>query len=200
MGWTGYYREPGESDRAHIGREVLGDRYRITECATVRNTFYALCEPTGDTGEAFALVVLQQRDNRNNRNNKRTRCFPGQDMNYWRKELEESMGPVEAACPARVLDAIEERIPVPPNDYAAEWRQRCRANLAKVAEAARIKPGAVVRFDRELSFGDWGTHRELRFAGRSRFVDPRYVDPKSAPVVFCVPAWRTRIGWELVAA
>jgi hypothetical protein len=121
MGWTSYYRKPGESDRDHIRREVLGEsgRYQLLECATVANVFYAAVRTVSD-GQVWALVVLQRRG--------RVR---GEAHNYARKELEETMGPSESRCPARVLDLLS---PLPDCGHAETYCVHCGSRIYKWGE------------------------------------------------------------------
>jgi hypothetical protein len=155
MGWLTYYREREESDRDHLQRELWpSGQCRIGECGTAGGTFYALCEPAAED-EPFALIVLQRR----------TR---GQ-YNYGRKELTESSGPYESQCPARVLDAIERAIPVPPNEWAEEWRSRCRENIVRRQAAKSVKSGTWIELASPLVFSDGVGRSLLQFIGRSSF-------------------------------
>jgi hypothetical protein len=100
MGWTFYHRPAGESDRAHFERELLANTdYEIVECATVNSVFYAAVR-TKTTAEVWALVVLTQRARGHH--------------NFGYKDLDETMGPVQAIAPATVLNALTPT----DNDYA----------------------------------------------------------------------------------
>lgn len=140
MGWTTYHRPKGESDRTHFERELLaGTDYEIVECATVRSVFYAAVR-TKATGDVWALVVLLRR----------MRGY----HNFGYKDLEETVGPVEANAPAKVLDALTPT----DNEYAAEWRQRCRDNLVKRADARKrqeaVTVGVVIQTTVPLHFAN----------------------------------------------
>lgn len=126
MGWVTYHRPKGESDRTHFERELLADTdYEIVECSTVDRVFYAAVR-TKTTGAVWALVVLLQRTRGHH--------------NFGYKDLEESMGPAEANAPAKVLDALTPT----DNKYALEWRQRCRNNLVKRADARKRQQAVTV--------------------------------------------------------
>jgi hypothetical protein len=56
------------------------------------------------------------------------------------KPISEDMGPAEDRCPERILDQLTE----PSNQHAREWRQRCRARLAR----PRPRQGQTVIFVR----------------------------------------------------
>jgi hypothetical protein len=77
------------------------------------------------------------------------------------KSVSEDMGPVEDHCPARILDQLTE----PSNDNAREWRERCRAHLAR----SRLRPGQKVTFAKPLQFTNGDVHRTLIFHGGVRF-------------------------------
>jgi hypothetical protein len=161
MGWLTYYRAPGESDRGHLQRQLWPNgQYRISECGTAGGTFYALCEPAAE-GESFALIVLQQR----------TRG--------------EVSGPCESLCPARVFGAIERAIPEPPNEWAKEWRARCRENIARREAAKGVRPGTWIELAAPLVFSDGVERSHFQFIGRSSF---RAADG----VRVHVSNWRTR--------
>jgi len=113
--------------------------------------------------------------------------------NFAIKLVDESMGPVEANPPARVLATIESEVPEPPNDYAAEWRRRCHASAAKRAEARRVKPGAVIRLATPLPFSDGVERDTFRFVKGSRFTSVTDGIPVS------VTRWRER-DFEVVEA
>jgi hypothetical protein len=82
--------------------------------------------------------------------------------------MEESMGPNESRAPAKVLDALDAAGP-PSNEYAADWRARCRENLARRERAAGVKPMTRVRFARPITFSNNAIHQEMTFVKRSTF-------------------------------
>jgi hypothetical protein len=115
MGWTSYHRQPGQSDLEHLRSELI-DRtrgYELLDGMTVANVFYgALREPDGAIS---ALVVLQQRN-------------PRAQFNYSRKEIDETMGPGEARCPARILDMLT---PIGECHHEGHWCVHCGAELRR---------------------------------------------------------------------
>src|ERR1017187_8230297 len=130
MGSTSLHREPGQSDRAFFEAEfpeTLTQRGEILACATVGGTFYAaVCDK--DSGSTWALVIMIIRS-----------------RGYWNftyKEMDETMGPAEDRCPARILDMLSPTR----NEYASGWPRRCRQNAARLARATAIRPGDMVRF------------------------------------------------------
>jgi hypothetical protein len=152
--------------------ETLTKRGEILACATVGGAFYAAVRDH-DSGNVWALVTLIQRG----------RGW----FNCHYKEMSEDMGPVETRCPARILDLLS------PTDhkYATEWRAACRANAAKSAKAAAVKPGTKIRFGQVLNFGPGLALSELTLVGRSTFTD--------GTLRYSVPNWRTRYEWEIAS-
>lgn len=150
MGWTTYYRAPGETDRDHLQRELRGTQ-RIVDCTTIGTTFYAAVRGN-DTGDVQGLVVLQRR----------TR---GHD-NYARKAITETMGPVHDRCPDRILDLLSPT----DNEWANEWRARCRARNAAKRNQPRVHRGDTVRFARPITFANGAVLDALTFDRRSTFT------------------------------
>ena len=57
-------------------------------------------------------------------------CLLGSSGGDWGyKYMDESMGPTEAKCPPAYFDLVGP----PPNEWAKNWRERCRAYAAKMA-------------------------------------------------------------------
>lgn len=174
MGWTSYHRVPGESDRDHLTRELLRfgleegpSKYEFVDTATVATTFYAAVR-NRENGEVCGLVVLQQRQ----------RGY----HNYFRKEIDETMGPAEDRCPDRILDLLSPT----ENEYALDWRARCRKYNERRRTRPKVGAGAVVRFASPLRFSDGVETDEFRLVGRSTFV--RVLDGRRVRI----PSWRER--------
>lgn len=161
MGWTSYYRAKGETDLAHLRRELIGEMttQRILDGMTVRGVFYGVLEMDERRGEAtgrvrVGLVVLQQR------------YRGGEDArhgNYARKEMDESMGPVESSCPERILRQLSPLSEVYPGadfekdgcaKWAADWRARCEAGIAKAKARPKLKQGDTIKVSKPWKFRD----------------------------------------------
>jgi len=180
MGWTGLHRQPGLSDREFFEREfpiALGEHGQIVACATRpgmdgNRVFYAAVRNNPDAphapGQTWALVVLTHRS--------------GGYHNFAYKEMGETMGPAEDDAPAAVLDALTPT----DNQWANEWRGRCRANLARRAARPTVKRGDVVGFAQPLAFANGETLSELVFVERTTFTKP------DSAVRYRVPRWRER--------
>ncbi|MGB5083320.1 MAG: hypothetical protein WBO09_01670 [Methylocystis silviterrae] len=86
------------------------------------------------------------------------------------KDMEESMGPCECECPSSILDLLTPT----DNEYAQEWRARCRAR----ADKSPPRAGQTIVFEQPVSFSDGKTFQRLdvvpnpRWRGRVLFRDP----------------------------
>jgi hypothetical protein len=115
-------------------------RSRVLRSALVNGrVYYAAVEHVrkdGGTREVFAVVCLVDFN-------------PGDLEGYifGYKDMVETMGPYESACPQPILDLLTPT----DNAYANEWRARCRAAIAERAAApkatskSRTKGGASCR-------------------------------------------------------
>jgi hypothetical protein len=85
------------------------------------------------------------------------------DFGY--KDLEESMGPVEARCPRWLIVAaspLRHPGPAVEGNCAARWRQKCLDQAtAKARRKAELVHGATIRLSSVLDFTDG--HRDERF-------------------------------------
>ena len=127
-------------------------------------TYYAAVEHiTVSTGarEVWALVCLV-------RYNRRDR----EGFVFGYKDMEESMGPCEDACPAKVLDLLT----ATDNAHALDWRSRRRARLASraILKAKPVpRPGDVVILAEPMMFRDGrqlSRFQAVRLPGRTRGV------------------------------
>ena len=64
-------------------------------------------------------------------------------------QLTETMGPYHYDCPASILDLLGP----PGNDYAAKWREACRARLA-LTSRRKPRPGDMLVLAEPLTFTD----------------------------------------------
>lgn len=154
MGWTFFHRDPQVSVRDTIAKQFEGSDWEIIDSAVVNRTvFYAAARYVRDgyrpAGTVFALVCLVK--------------FPTKDhYNFGYKDMSEDMGPVEAACPKRILD----RLTPTDSEYANKWRAACRARLAK----PRPQQGQTVKFMLPLSFNNGDVLDTFTYVKGSRFT------------------------------
>lgn len=150
MGWTYYHKDHGRTAadevRDHLTWESDISSYRALDVAVVKlRTAYAAVEQiTKATGErkVWAAVFLLG-------------YAPNDEYNFGYKDMDESMGPCECDCPERILNLLTDP---PLNEWAAQWRERCRANLAKrQATRGLVKTGHTYELARSLSMRDGAT-------------------------------------------
>jgi hypothetical protein len=161
MGWT--YMPSRGRDRAEIVRDQLNwenDTFtdKVLDLAVVGTTVYILVcrtpkaawEPSttyvneADGSFRWIAVFLTQK------------ARDAYDFGY--KDIEESMGPVEARCPRRLIDnasPLRHPDPAVEGNYAARWRQKCLGgSTAKAKRKADLVPGVSIRLSRVLNFSD----------------------------------------------
>ena len=137
--------------------------YRVLKSVWSGSEYYAAIEYYDDAGHvepAFAVICLVRWN---------PKSASGEHFGY--KDMDESAGPCEANCPASVLDLLGP----PRNEYAAEWRQRCRQRLSLLR---RPKPevGDLLIFAEDIHFGDVHSGRRFRMIDHGRRALFRGVD------------------------
>ncbi|ASY46837.1 MULTISPECIES: DUF6927 domain-containing protein [Sphingomonadaceae] len=105
----------------------------------------------GVGGEIFAIVCLVRWNPRDKE---------GMILGY--KDMEESMGPCEDGCPAHILDLLT----ATDNKYALDWRERCRANLAR--RGRKLSDGDRIRLEAPVTFSDGHVGQEFVVSKRRR--------------------------------
>lgn len=129
MGWTSFPKAD-KTPRAIIVDELTSHDGKEQVLAITNSGGVAYVALRTRKGDVVGIVVL----NRTSRG----------EFSY--KISDESMGPVDANCPKKILDML-----TPTNNaYALEWRERCRDNLAK----PKLKPGMTFSFKEPLRFSD----------------------------------------------
>lgn len=159
-------------EREQEGGGTKGLQVLASSCSQNR-VYYAATQvmTNGVGGEVFAIVCLV-----------RWNPTDKEGLIFGYKAMEESMGPCEDGCPAAILNLLTQT----QNEYALDWRGRCRARLARrqrpLADGDRIKleqaltfvdghvadEFIVVKRGRRLAFRDPVTHGLYRI---SRFKD-----------------------------
>ena len=127
MGWTFQARERGTTDRDFFTQEFSGGGGKVLDVASTLNTAYIAYQTK--VGPVYGLVCLKKWD----RNS---------DFNFGWKDMGEEEGPNESEAPARILDLLTDPAP---NQYAADWRARCRARLALKAEKHRDDLNSILK-------------------------------------------------------
>lgn len=135
MGWTFTTRRHGESMTEFFKQEFFtsGQQELLAlRVVNMREAYGAVREPDG---RVWALVCLLD-------------FVPHRGFNIGYKDMDESMGPNADRCPQDILDLLT------PTDsqWANEWRDRCRARLAK--RSITFKVGDVVEFNEAVEFAN----------------------------------------------
>ena len=124
MGWTWFdksecvFNKRGQIDRkATMTKEIESYGNKVIKAAMAGTNYYAVAQRKSD-GEYILFVCLTGVNN-----------SPCTYENFGYKDMADYMGPNVADCPKSILD-LADRLCPPKNDWANEWRQRCRDNLA----------------------------------------------------------------------
>lgn len=161
MGWTSYHID----DTTPGGRKAELDAIynwsnegrvsRVLRSVMRGSTYYAAIEHTHENKrEVWAAVTLTQINNK-------------EYFNFAYKDISEDMGPVECKAPACILDLLTPT----ENQYALEWRKRCRENLDR-PKLADLPIGTKIRF---TSYGT--TYTATKCAPAYQFKTTWYLLP-----------------------
>lgn len=162
MGWTGYhatnYNRRGEIDRrAECDERMSGEnehgKWEILKSTMRGSTYYAAVRRTDkETGESHVFGCV---------------CLTSVDMkdyfNFSYKAMEETMGPGCYDCPASILDLLSPT----DNEYALNWRQKCREKKSNKNTLGKLPVGTVI----EYALGDQ-TYRLEKRAPNFQFKTP----------------------------
>lgn len=141
MGWTNqhakHYYANGSINRKAECDDYLtfeaGDRKsEVLKSAMKGNVYYAAIKYTDkkeNTARVYGIVIL-------------THSAMKYYLNFWYKGMSEDDGPCEDECPKGILDLLTET----DNNYALDWRERCRNNLKQSKSLSSVKIGEVIEF------------------------------------------------------
>lgn len=166
MGWLFMSRggmSPFATPKAYLDNQYTyppdPDKGRETGLRVLKSTvrcgaYYAACQSYDAEGpkETFAIICLVKWT---------PGARSGEEFGY--KDMSETMGPYHYDCPASILDLLGP----PGNDYAANWREACRARLALTS---RRKPrlGDTLVLAEPLTFTDGQSERSFRVVQSGR--------------------------------
>lgn len=116
MGWTFYNIDKNTKTKDECRKEINENKnFRVIKDAMIGSVYYAaVAKIPGMTVCSFAVVFLTRRKS----------SFGQVEFGY--KAMEETVGPRESNCPTSILDLLTST----DNQWAREWRQRCRDNEA----------------------------------------------------------------------
>lgn len=129
---------------------------RVVKSVYTGSTYYAAIEPYGEDGEPLCVtaVICLVRWN--------PKAADGMILGY--KNMGESCGPCEAACPRSVLELLSQTN----HPYALDWRRRCYRTL-RLTER-KLEDGDLIRFASAMRFNDGSEHSEFRVKKEGRKV------------------------------
>lgn len=170
MGWTTTDRRgDAMTDREFIEFYELRGVEILDHARAGSTHFFVYKSPT--TGQNSVIVALTEKR--------------GHEFSV--KILDESVGPADDRCPRRILD----RLGTPPNEWAAQWRQRCHDRRARAGRAV-LRPGNVIRFAAPIKFTHGHEFQTFQFVERSTFK------ADGASTLVTITRWRERTDWTLV--
>lgn len=121
---------------------------RVLKSAVRSGAYYAACQSYDEDGprETFAIICLVKWN---------PGARSGEEFGY--KDQTETMGPYSYDCPASILDLLGP----PGNDYAAQWRAKCREHLA-LTSRRKPAPGDMLVLPEPLTFTDGRSEHRFR--------------------------------------
>lgn len=160
MGWT-YTNKGSKTTKEFFESEFNYDKPAegrsgkvIAFSATWRVAYMAYRVTTPEKTEVIGIVCLIHHV---------PRAADGYTFGY--KDMTESMGPCESRCPGTILDLLTPTT----EEYAIEWRKRCRERLEKRAAAPRASFGDWIKFSSPLTFRSGQTYDTLQWVKGSLF-------------------------------
>ncbi len=178
MGWL-YKRDPIDDPVAYLTRRYNGENERrisrVLAAARVAGTVYMAVRTTEKatgTSYVFAAVILISNTRRHG---------------FGYKDMDESMGPYECACPDRIMRLLSPLADIPNPSYAADWRARVAAHrhaaAALRAKRKSLQPGSIVTLPQPVGFRDGTTADAFRVRG-FRGTTPIF-EPLDRPGLSC---------------
>lgn len=149
MGWTSFQIHKTTKTIDVLRQELQQDdqghtraRFEILDGVMRGATFYGVMRVTNWTSPdapparvmTYGVVVLTERKN----------TYPLSDyVDFYYKDMDESMHPYYYDCPTRLLDLLDQLAPATePASGAYKWRAACRAHQAKQNESRRARAAA----------------------------------------------------------
>lgn len=163
MGWL-YRHDPIDDPIAYLTDQFIHEgEHRanlVLAAARVGSTVYMAIKSTEKTsGKSFVFAAVILISNT-------------QKHGFGYKDMDETMGPCECACPDRIMRLLSPIADIPNPSYAAEWRARVMAHKNAAAELrvkrASLRPGSMVTLERAVSFRDGTTAAAFRLLFVSR--------------------------------
>jgi hypothetical protein len=159
MGATGIYAIPADK-RAYLRSEIeRGGQHEVLKDAMVGSCYYAAVKHLAPErgGHIFGVACPTSISGR------------GYDRQFIYKMMDESVGPVESACPIGILDLLS------PLDDASDssgwqrnWRQRCRERHEAKRKAPKLTEGETLYLAEPVKFQGGTSCRQFTVAKLQR--------------------------------
>jgi hypothetical protein len=160
MGWL-FQRDPIDDPVGYLTDKFTydGERHtlRVLAAAHLSNTVYmAVCSTEKQSGSSyvFAAVILISNTTKDG---------------FGYKDMDESMGPCECACPQRIMRILTPIAELPNPGHAAAWRARVAAyhenRRRQRARRAALTEGTIVKLSQPARFPGGLALSEFRVAG-----------------------------------
>lgn len=184
MGAIGTYREKGLTDAEFLRREG----YDCIAASRKGGVIYAAIRlPIKRDDGGYEVIAMV------------SRCSNDRNGYFTYRLDDETMGPYHYDCPAKILDLLTPT----DNEYANEWRAKCRAKLTADAEAKakakRVGAGTLIEVAAPLTFSRGGTFRRFIYTGSGAIFYAVRADHERGPTVSLGRDWATRYPFEIVA-
>lgn len=135
MGWTGTSKAKGVSYDQFFDVEYGNESHHVwVGKGFAKNGVYYRAMKNTETGEIFAIIALVQ-NSRGQRDG----------TNFFYKMMDETEGPYNYDCPARILDLLTPTT----SEWANEWRKKCREHIER---DKRLAIGSKIRFKNPVTF------------------------------------------------
>jgi hypothetical protein len=159
MGWL-YRDEPIDDPLAYLKTKYNYDcethTLQTLDGACVRNTVYLAVRSTDKkTGRSLVLAAVILISNT-------------KKHGFGYKDMDESMGPCECACPQRIIRLLSPIADLPHPGYAADWRARVASHHEQQRQRRQrrklLSVGSIVKLPAATRFSDGTTASEFRVA------------------------------------
>lgn len=141
MGWVSYhatfYKKGAIDRKAECDNEMTatsenGTKWEVLKSAMRGSTYYAAVKRTNPDGSSYVFGVV---------------CLTSVDRkdydNFAYKDMDETMGSYKYDCPLSILDLLSPT----DNEYALEWRKKCRENAQNKNGIGKLPIGTEIEFD-----------------------------------------------------
>lgn len=179
--WNGSTKDFLDKQNTSLPTEQYPTSFKVLASATRYGVYYAAIERITKDGERVVLAAVQP--------------YKFYGKGYERelvvKDQDETMGPFDVCCPKNILDLLTE----PLNEYAAQWREKCRKNLG--VKRPKVKAGDTLVFASPFTFGRYG--QATRFLVTEWGKRKRFIAQGEIPFNCRLSRWALDCPFEVIA-